>query len=106
MISQCTLSNHHFFKISLIYLSLHSLILFIISFIIVHIQRILHLDFRQLCSCLSDLTTTTEFKQITDIPADLTTDEERDSSSKESDDSFVCINDSDLDDAESSDEEV
>ena len=47
-----------------------------------------------------------EFQKMTETPADLTTDKERDSSSKESDDSSVCENDSDFNDAESSDEEV
>ena len=41
---------------------------------------------------------------MTETPADLTTDEERDSSS-EGDDSSVCDNDSDFNKAESSDEE-
>ena len=43
---------------------------------------------------------------MTETPADLTTDEERDSSNEESDGSSVCDNDSDFNDAESSDEEV
>ena len=47
-----------------------------------------------------------EFQKMTETPADLTTDNERDSSSKESDDSSVGENDSDFNDAESSDEEV
>ena len=47
-----------------------------------------------------------EFKQMTETPADLTTDKKRDSSSEESDGSSVCDNDSGFNDAESSDEEV
>ena len=42
---------------------------------------------------------------MTETPADLTTDKERDSSSEEGDDSSVCDNDSDFNEAESSDEE-
>ena len=37
-----------------------------ISFIIVHIQRILHLDFRQMCSCSSHFATTTTRIQAND----------------------------------------
>ena len=43
---------------------------------------------------------------MTETLFDLTTDEERESSSKESDDSSLFDNDSDFNDAESSDEEV
>ena len=43
---------------------------------------------------------------MTGTPANLTSDKERDSSSEESDGSFVCDNDSDPNDAESSDKEV
>ena len=46
-----------------------------------------------------------EFKQMTETAADLTTDEERDSSSEEGDDSSVCDNDSNFKEAESSEEE-
>ena len=41
---------------------------------------------------------------MTETPPDLTTDKECDSSSEESDDSSVCDNDSEFNDAESSDE--
>ena len=47
-----------------------------------------------------------EFKQMTETPANMTTDEELESSSKESNDSSECDNDSDFSDAESSAEEV
>ena len=43
---------------------------------------------------------------MTETLVDLTTDEERESSSKESDASSLFDNDSDFNDAESSDEEV
>ena len=40
-----------------------------------------------------------EFKQMTETPADLTSDQERDSGSEKSVDSSVCDNDSDFSDA-------
>ena len=43
---------------------------------------------------------------MTETPADLTSDEERNSSSEESVDSSVCDNESDFNDGKSSDEEV
>ena len=47
-----------------------------------------------------------EFKKMAEMPADLTTGEEQESSSKERDESSVCDNDSDFNDAVSSDKEV
>ena len=43
-----------------------------------------------------------EFKQMTETLANMTTDEELESSSEESDNSSECDNDSDFNDAESS----
>ena len=60
-----------------------------------------------MCSCSSRLATTTTRNQANDgTPADLTNDEERDSSREESDDNSVCDNNSDFNDSESSDKEV
>ena len=62
MVSQCSLPSYHFFW-NFTYLLI---VLVAIRFIIVHIQRILGLDFRQICSCSSQLATATTRTQVND----------------------------------------
>ena len=93
MVSQSFLLNPHFLKISLIYLSLQSplvLPLFVFKgFCILILDKCIPVR-----HTLPQLPS--EFKLMTETPADLTTDEERDNSSEESDDSSKCDNDSDF----------
>ena len=104
MISQCSLLNHHFLKKnSLIYLSL--LLPLVLSLFIFKGFGILILDkCVSVCHTLPPLPP--EFKKMAEMPADLTTGEEQESSSEERDESSVCDNDSDFNDVESSDKEV
>ena len=92
-----------FFLISLICLSLQSPL--VLSLFIFKEFCILILD-KCVPICHTFPPLPPEFRQMMETLADLTTDEEHDSSSKESDDSSVCDNDSDFSDTESSDEKV